>query len=231
MRPSVKQPLRLEVPSGETERILLHACCAPCSGAIIEALLRQGIRPAVFYSNANIFPAREYEIRRDECRRHCEANGLAFIDDDSDHASWRCVVRGLEKEPERGRRCLQCFRYRLERAARFAHENGYRVLATTLASSRWKDLDQVNEAGRYACGLFPDVVWWPQNWRTGGLQERRGQIIREQGFYNQTYCGCEYSMERLSPGERKGAISPSPEPDPPGGQTARTVERPDRQTS
>ena len=231
MRPSVKQPLRLEVPSGETERILLHACCAPCSGAIIEALLRQGIRPAVFYSNANIFPAREYEIRRDECRRHCEANGLAFIDDDSDHASWRCVVRGLEKEPERGRRCLQCFRYRLERAARFAHENGYRVLATTLASSRWKDLDQVNEAGRYACGLFPDVVWWPQNWRTGGLQERRGQIIREQGFYNQTYCGCEYSMERLSPGEGKETISPSPEPDPPGGQPGRTVERPDRQTS
>ena len=151
MRPSVKQPLRLEVPSGETDRILLHACCAPCSGAIIEAMLRQGIRPAVFYSNANIFPAREYEIRRDECRRHCEANGLAFIDDDSDHASWRCVVRGLEKEPERGRRCLQCFRYRLERAARFAHENGYRVLATTLASSRWKDLDQVNEAGCPQC--------------------------------------------------------------------------------
>ena len=231
MRPSVKQPLRLEVPSGETDRILLHACCAPCSGAIIEAMLRHGIRPAVFYSNANIFPAREYEIRRDECRRHCEANGLAFIDDDSDHASWRCVVRGLEKEPERGRRCLQCFRYRLERAARFAHENGFRVLATTLASSRWKDLDQVNEAGRYACGLFPDVVWWPQNWRTGGLQERRGQIIREQGFYNQTYCGCEYSMERLSPGEGKGTISPSPEPDPPGGQTGRTVERPNGQIS
>lgn len=196
---SVKHPLRLEVPCGEAGRVLLHACCAPCSGAILEAMLRQGIRPAVFYSNANIYPVREYEIRRDECRRHCAANGLTFIDDAYDHDGWRRIARGLEREPERGDRCLQCFRYRLERAARYAHENGYRVLTTTLASSRWKDLEQVNAAGQYACSLFPDVVWWPQNWRIGGLQQRRGEIIREQGFYNQLYCGCEFSMARLAP--------------------------------
>ena len=197
MCPSPKHPLRLEVPSGENEKVLLHACCAPCSGAILEAMLRQGIRPAVFYSNANIFPAREYEIRREECRRFCAANGLSFIDDDYAHDGWRRIAQGREHEPERGDRCLQCFRYRLERAARFAHEHGYSVLTTTLASSRWKDLEQVNAAGRYACGLFPDVIWWGQNWRIGGLQERRGEIIREQGFYNQLYCGCEFSMRRM----------------------------------
>ena len=186
--------LREEVPGGADARILLHACCAPCSGAIIEFMLQQGLRPAVFFSNANIYPLEEYVLRRDECRRWCLQNGLDFIDDDYDHAAWRPVTRGLEQEPERGRRCLQCFRYRLERAARYAHEHGYAVLTTTLASSRWKDLDQVNAAGAWACSLFPGVTWWPRNWRTGGLQQRRGEIIREQCFYNQQYCGCEFSL-------------------------------------
>jgi len=67
------------------------------------------------------------------------------------------------------------------------------VLTTTLASSRWKNLDQVNAAGEYACSLFPDVIWWDQNWRKGGLQVRRGEIIKEMNFYNQLWCGCEFS--------------------------------------
>ncbi len=188
-----KRKFMIETPGGGTS-VLLHACCAPCSGAIIEAMLEQGLRPAVFFSNANIFPEREYSIRRDECRRFCEANGLPFIDDDYDHAAWRCVAKGLEREPERGERCAQCFRYRLTRAAGYAQRHGYRILTTTLASSRWKDLGQVNAAGEFACSLFPDVTWWPMNWRKGGLQERRGEIIREQNFYNQQYCGCEFSL-------------------------------------
>ena len=89
---------------------------------------------------------------------------------------------------------MQCFRFRLERAARYAQENGYKVLTTTLASSRWKNLEQINSAGEYACSLYPDVEWWSQNWRKGGLQERRGRIIKEQNFYNQLYCGCEFSI-------------------------------------
>lgn len=193
MKHKERLSLRQEVPGGEDAKILLHACCAPCSGAIIEFMLREGLRPTVFYSNANISPLQEYEIRRDECRRWCETNGLPFIEDEYDHASWQVIARGLEQAPERGPRCLQCFRYRLERAARYAKENGYDVLTTTLASSRWKDLDQVNAAGQWACARFPGVTWWPRNWRTGGLQQRRGEIIREQCFYNQLYCGCEFS--------------------------------------
>ncbi|MBQ3997006.1 MAG: epoxyqueuosine reductase QueH [Bacteroidales bacterium] len=178
--------LILQVPGGETN-VLLHACCAPCSGAIIEIMLQQGIRPTVFYSNANIFPLEEYEIRRNECRRYCEANGLDFIDDDYDHKDWQRIAKGLEHEPERGARCLECFRYRLRRAAAYAHSHGFHVLTTTLASSRWKDLNQVNLAGEEACAPYEDVLWWPQNWRKGGLQERRGEIIKEMDFYNQLY--------------------------------------------
>ena len=101
---------------------------------------------------------------------------------------------GLEDAPERGARCLQCFRYRLLRAARYASANGFKVLTTTLASSRWKSLDQINEAGRWACSQVEGVLWWDRNWRKDGLQERRREIIREMDFYNQPYCGCEYSM-------------------------------------
>ena len=70
------------------------------------------------------------------------------------------------------------------------------VITTTLASSRWKSLEQINQAGRYAVENYPDVIWWDQNWRKGGLSERRIAIIKEYGFYNQQYCGCEFSMRK-----------------------------------
>lgn len=188
--------LVIEPPFGE-RKVLLHTCCAPCSGAIVEILLDRGITPVIFYSNSNIFPESEFRIRENECVRYARSKGLEVVEDKYDHKAWLNVISGLESEPERGRRCLQCFKYRLERAARFAHENGFRVLTTTLASSRWKVLSQVDEAGEYACSLFPGVAWWGQNWRKGGLQERRGQIIKEMNFYNQLYCGCEFSKSSL----------------------------------
>jgi predicted adenine nucleotide alpha hydrolase (AANH) superfamily ATPase len=159
--------------------------------------MKNGITPTIFYSNSNIVPHQEYLKRKGECSRYAQALGLEIVDDDYDHAQWQCVAKGLENEPERGARCLECFRFRLVRAARYAHEHGFRVLTTTLASSRWKDLSQVDEAGRYACSLFPGVAWWGQNWRKGGLQDRRGEIIKEYDFYNQQYCGCEFSMSTL----------------------------------
>ena len=174
--------------------MLLHTCCAPCSSAIIECLLNHGIRPTIYYCNPNIYPLREYEIRKDECTRYALSLGLEIIDSDYDHRAWLCEVKGLEKEPERGLRCLQCFKLRLRKTAVYAHEHGYPVITTTLASSRWKDLDQINEAGLDAVSPFPDVIWWEQNWRKGGLSERRAAIIRAYNFYNQQYCGCEFSM-------------------------------------
>ncbi len=185
-----------EVPGG-ARRILLHACCAPCSGAIVEYLVQGGVEPVVFFSNSNIVPRAEYEHRRDECRRYAEHWGIPFVEDAYDHDAWLSAIQGLEDEPERGARCLQCFRYRLDRAAAYAAEHGLTVLSTTLASSRWKRLDQVGQAGAEACADKPEVCWWDRNWRKGGLQERRGEIIREQAFYNQRYCGCEFSMAHL----------------------------------
>lgn len=221
----------LQAPMGETT-VLLHTCCAPCSSAIVEAMLKHGITPVIYYCNPNIFPEEEYLIRKNECTRYAEALGLEIVDDDYDHEAWLETVKGLEDEPERGGRCLKCFKYRLLRTAEYAASRGIKVITSTLASSRWKSLDQINEAGEWACaalaarlGVEPDPddsqrsvcpcgavdvnrlgvedfpvmvppVWWNHNWKKGGLQERRLQIIKEYGFYNQLYCGCEFSMRK-----------------------------------
>ena len=187
------KPSPIMVPEG-TNEVLLHACCAPCSAAIVEWMLANAIRPTIFYFNPNIFPREEYETRKNESKRHAESLGLRWIDGDYDHTSWRAAVCGLEGEPERGTRCLECFRLRLMTTAKKAKEEGFRVFATTLASSRWKRLDQIEAAGLYAQEAFPGTLFWAQNWRKGGLQERRNELLKEYGFYNQQYCGCEFSL-------------------------------------
>ncbi len=237
----------IQAPMGETT-VLLHTCCAPCSSAIIEAMMKNGITPVIYYCNPNIYPQEEYEIRKNECTRYAQSLGLEIVDADYDHDNWLEAMRGLENEPERGGRCLKCFKLRLLRTAEYAMQRGIKVITTTLASSRWKSLGQINEAGLWACNelqrrfsaapfasarcsenieaaTVPDpnlsewsvcphgavgdsrlgvnpvppdncVMWWDRNWRKNGLQERRLQIIKEYDFYNQLYCGCEFSMRK-----------------------------------
>ena len=189
-------PFKIEAPGGAT-KVLLHTCCAPCSSAIIECMMQHGITPTVYYCNPNIYPIEEYEIRNNECSRYAKSLVLEIIDDDYNHERWLQEMAGLEDEPERGGRCLKCFKYRLLKTAQYAKEHGFTVITTTLASSRWKSLEQIEEAGHFAESQVPGVVFWAQNWRKGGLSERRLQIIMEYGFYNQRYCGCEFSMRRL----------------------------------
>ena len=181
-------------------RLLLHSCCAPCSAAIVEHLLENAVDTTVFFSNSNIFPQDEYLHRRAELGRHLQALGIPFVEDDYDHSAWLASVRGLEQEPERGSRCTQCFRFRLLRAASYAADHAFTHLATTLASSRWKNIDQVNAAGLKACeapnpkqGEAPTPSFWAQNWRKDGLQDRRNELLKQYNFYNQLYCGCEFS--------------------------------------
>ena len=204
-----KEPAQASLPQGggqEGASLLLHACCAPCSSAIVEWLLQHGVRPTIFYYNPNIFPIEEYNIRKEESKRHAESLGISWIDGDYDHEGWLQGVCGMEHEPERGRRCELCFTLRLTAAARKAQQLGIRYFATTLASSRWKSLEQIERAGLMAEKTVnltassvqePSAVsvkFWAQNWRKGGLQERRNQLLKEYGFYNQQYCGCEFSM-------------------------------------
>jgi predicted adenine nucleotide alpha hydrolase (AANH) superfamily ATPase len=151
------------------------------------------IQPTLFFCNPNIFPPEEYEKRKNESIRHAQILNLDFVDADYGYDKWLASVRGLENEPERGMRCLQCFKFRLTATARYAFENNFSAFATTLSTSRWKNLQQINEAGEFAASHFPELTFWPENWRKGGLSERRNELVKKYGFYNQTYCGCEFS--------------------------------------
>ena len=180
------------VPEG-LHTVLLHACCAPCSSAIVEWLLAHHIEPVIYYFNPNIYPLDEYLIRKNESQRHADSLGIRWIDGDYDHAAWSTFICGFENEPERGKRCELCFRYRLLAAARMAAELGIPYFTTTLASSRWKNLDQINAAGLWAAQQI-QTEYWSVNWRKDGLQQRRNELLRLYNFYNQRYCGCEFSQ-------------------------------------
>lgn len=183
----------------DIDRVMLHACCAPCSSAIVEWLLCHHITPIIFYFNPNIFPREEYEIRKRESKRHAESLGVEWIDGDYDHSAWLSCVEGMEHEPERGRRCLACFTMRLKATAHVAVQRQVDWFTTTLASSRWKSLEQIEQAGFEAEKEVPGSHFWAQNWRKGGLYERRNLLLRQYQFYNQQYCGCEFSMARIKP--------------------------------
>ena len=174
-------------------KLILHTCCAPCSAAIIEYLLMREIRPVLFYFNPNIYPLTEYELRKSECTLYAKSLGLEIIDGDYKHEEWLKDIDGLENEPERGKRCLSCFKMRLLASARLAHEKELDTFATTLGSSRWKDLKQIAEAEHWAARQFPGIRFWEKNWREEGLSERRRILLQVNGFYNQSYCGCEFS--------------------------------------
>ncbi len=195
-----RQTNHIIVPEG-LSTVLLHACCAPCSSAIVEWLLMHEIEPVIYYYNPNIFPQEEYEIRKQESQRHAESLGIRWIDDDYFHDAWRQAVCGLEEEPERGKRCEACFYHRLLATARKAQGLGIPWFATTLASSRWKNLEQINAAGEKAAEAVSNqqstVRFWAQNWRKDGLQDRRNTLLKEYNFYNQQYCGCEYSIRTI----------------------------------
>lgn len=177
-------------------RVLLHSCCAPCSCEIMEGLIESGLEATVYYYNPNIDTREEYERRKVENKRFADKLGMPFVDADYDNENWLERVKGLEDEPERGKRCTVCFAYRLQRAALYAHENGFPVLATSLGISRLKDQEQVYACGRAAVASYKDLVFWDYNWRRKGGVERGAFIARREGFYRQTYCGCAFSKTR-----------------------------------
>lgn len=184
---------KLEIPGGETD-LLLHSCCAPCAGEIMEAVAESEIKTTVFFYNPNIHPQAEYEIRKDENKRFCEKLGFDFIDADYDKDNWFERIKGLEDEPERGARCTQCFDMRFERSALYAHEQGFKVYATTLGISRWKDLNQIDTSGIKAAERYLEVTYWNFNWRKQGGSSRMIEISKREEFYQQEYCGCIYSL-------------------------------------
>ncbi len=198
---------KLECPNGEN-KVLLHSCCAPCEGEVIETMLDSGIIPTVFFYNPNIHPKKEYEIRKLEDQKFCDKVGIHHIDADYDVRNWFDRVKGLEWEPERGSRCTACFDMRFERTALYAFENNFHVFTSSLGISRWKNMVQINGCGERAAARYKNLNYWTYNWRKSGGSQRMIEISKREKFYQQEYCGCIYSLRdtnkwRVSKGRKK----------------------------
>ena len=172
------------------DKLLLLSCCAPCSCAVIKTLAEQNRNFSVLFYNPNIRPYAEYAKRRDENKRVCALYGVDFIELEYDNERWCALTEGLENEPERGKRCSICFYMRLKRAMEYAKANGFTAVASVLGVSRWKNLDQVNEAAAKAA-VETKTVYAHVEGRKNGMQELRARLIKELNLYNQNYCGCK----------------------------------------
>ena len=181
---------------GARPRLLLHACCGPCSSAVLERLCRY-FDITVLYYNPNTWPAEEYHRRGEELERFVAAAhplGVTVVEDRYDPQEFYSAVAGLENEPERGSRCTVCYRLRLEQAARYAADHGFDWYCTTLSISPMKDPVRLNELGT-ELGRQYGVPFLPSEFRKKDGYKRSLQLSAEYGLYRQDYCGCEFSAK------------------------------------
>ena len=172
--------------------ILLHTCCANCATSPVERLLSQNNEIVLFFSNSNIFPEQEYVKRLQSARNLSAALHLELIEDTYDHSSWLEYIKGLEDEPERGKRCQKCFEYNLRRTALSAENLSIPCFTTTLTVSRHKPSGVIFEVGSHLPGFEP-IDFKKQNGFSRSIE-----LSKQYNLYRQNYCGCEFSMRVAS---------------------------------
>jgi predicted adenine nucleotide alpha hydrolase (AANH) superfamily ATPase len=190
---SDKKISKLVLPDNKS-KLLLHSCCAPCSGDIMKRLLDSDINYTVYFYNPNIHPHEEYILRKEENMAFANKYKIPFIDADYNPRTWFEITKGMEHEPERGKRCSTCFDMRFIKTSEYAYNNGFDIISSTLGISRWKDMNQINNSGKYAASKFKGLSYWDFNWRKENGSHRMIEVSKDEGFYMQEYCGCVYSL-------------------------------------
>lgn len=190
---SDKKISKLVLPNNKS-KLLLHSCCAPCSGDIMKRLLDSDINYTVYFYNPNIHPHEEYMLRKEENMAFADKYKIPFIDADYNPRTWFEITKGMEHEPERGKRCSTCFDMRFIKTSEYAYSNGFDIISSTLGISRWKDMNQINNSGKYAASKFKGLSYWDFNWRKENGSHRMIEVSKDEGFYMQEYCGCVYSL-------------------------------------
>lgn len=178
------------------KRLLLHSCCAPCSSYCLE-YLSEYFEITVFYYNPNIYPEEEFYFRASEQERFISEleskNKISFIQGEYDKDRFYEIAKGLESEPERGKRCHKCYELRLREAGLLAKKLGFDYFTTTLSISPQKDAAKLNEiGGKLASEIGVSYLFSDFKKKNGYL--RSTEISKEHGMYRQNYCGCVYSM-------------------------------------
>ena len=190
--------------NGVVPSLLLHSCCAPCSSYCLE-YLSQYFKITVLYYNPNLFPAGEYERRVSEQKKLVSAlptkYPVTLVEMKGEPEEFYSAVKGLEHIREGGERCFACFRLRLERAARYAKENGFDFFTTTLTISPLKNAQKLNEIGE-AAGVKFGVRHLPSDFKKKNGYKRSVELSKVYGLYRQDYCGCVFSKREREEAEK-----------------------------
>ena len=184
----------LKTLDGTRPRLLLHACCGPCSSAVLEQLC-QYFEITVLYYNPNTWPAEEYHRRGEELKKFVAAAhplGVTVVEDHYDPQEFYSAVTGLENEPERGSRCTVCYRLRMRRAAQYAKENGFDWFTTTLSISPLKDASRLNTLGGAIAAEY-GLKYLHSDFKKKDGYRRSCALSKEYDLYRQDFCGCVYS--------------------------------------
>ena len=177
--------------------ILLHSCCGPCSSSVLE-LLSKYFDVTVLWYNPNLYPDAEYDKRLETQKQLIDAIAEDGVQAKLLVEPWRSEdyfsrIKGLENEPEEGKRCLECFKIRLEETARIASERGFEWFCTTLTVSSRKDAVAINAIGREAEAKY-GVKWLPSEFKKREGNHRSIILSEKYGLYRQEYCGCVFSL-------------------------------------
>ena len=174
---------------------MLHACCAVCAGYPIELLQTKGFEPIVYFFNPNIHPQEEYDRRLNELIHYCEKKQIRLIIGENKTEEWFSYVKGLENEPERGKRCQKCFEYRLTETAKKAVEYEIDTMTTTLFISPHKVRNDIIEQGKKAAEKY-NIIFDETDFRKQNGFLKTMQIAKNENFYRQKYCGCIYAQNK-----------------------------------
>ena len=186
-----------------SKKVFMHSCCAPCSSYCME-YLRQYFNLTVFYYNPNIMQEAEYRKRVEEQRRLIDCynqkeglNKISFLEGIYDPENYLSAVKGMEDAPERGPRCTECFRLRLEETAKIAKQMEMDYFTTTLTISPLKNAQLINQLGN-EIGEKVGIPFLPSDFKKNSGYLRSIELSKEYDLYRQNYCGCDFSKPKES---------------------------------
>lgn len=181
--------------SGERKKLLLHACCAPCASSCIERV-KDNFDLTVYFYNPNVDGEKEYYLRANELVRLCQAQGVKVVVEEYNPKEFFDQVKGLENQPEGGRRCEKCFLLRLKKSADYAKDNGFDYFTTTLTVSPLKNASMINGIGE-KIEKEQLVNYLPSDFKKKNGYLRSIELSREYNLYRQNYCGCTFSKNLI----------------------------------
>ena len=174
------------------KKIVLQACCAPCASYPIIKLIEDNYIPVIFFYNLNIYPLAEYEIRRNELKNYCSKIGVEFFEGDYETDLFYEKVKGLENEPEKGKRCYKCYELRIEETAHIAEKLNFPYFCTTLTLSPHKNSNWINEIGEKLNKKYKSNYLYSDFKKKNGYK-RSIELSKKYDLYRQNFCGCAFS--------------------------------------